>query len=66
MSALSDPRVKFLRCRVCGRRFRNTDYAVERIVNHMEMRHAYEVLGFWQEFALLLKQAERELVEMET
>ena len=65
VSALSDPRVKWLRCRVCERRFRNTPDAAERIVDHMETEHPAEVYTFWQEFVLLLKQAERELAGME-
>ncbi len=65
MSALSDPRVKWLRCRCCTRRFRNDTWIVEKVIDHMESAHPSKVYGFWREFELLREQAERELAALE-
>ncbi len=61
LDAVSDPRTKFLRCRVCGRRFRNDGRVLERLYDHLEARHPCDVYGFWHEVELAEGQAAREL-----
>jgi len=64
VSALSDPRVKWLRCRCCARRFRNDKWIVEKVIDHMESVHPTEVYGFWREAGLLQEQAEEQLAAL--
>jgi len=66
MEAISDPRTKFLRCRICRQRFRNDKLALERLVNHIELKHPYAVLSFWREVELAEDQAQRDLAAMES
>jgi hypothetical protein len=50
--------VKYLVCRICGRRFRNYETwgVVMRVVDHLDLKHPESVLPYRQEMAYVIAQ----------
>ncbi len=45
-----------VKCRICGKKFADSKWVVERVIDHIESRHPQEALSFMTETEEVLRQ----------